>query len=444
MNDQFLAFCLMNRLAFYLMLVAGLLFVTKPVQATKTSIIHSISDQNFSTTNEVDLNEIDPEFSSNIVFNSEILAYSFPTFNSSILDQQLQRYLQYVELVGPPDILIVGSSRAFQGVDPLALRDALAAQGKPGLKIFNFGINGATAQVVDILLRDILTPAQLPRMIVWADGVRAFNSGRIDRTYNSILSSPGYQKIATGSRPNPPVPTTPTPATRPPATTPSQPPSRLPSGGGFRIDPINFLPNIPSKNQEIAVENQPIFPILVASNDQGNLITDSPVDLAQYRRALPNPQPNSNSLNDQINNPVALGFNPVSNRFNPNTYYQQYRRIPGQYDGDYAAFTLEGKQLTALLAVADFTRANRIPLLVVNLPLTNDYLDSVRFNYEQQFRQFMWRTAGQNNFMFRDLSGRWLSQHDYFADPSHLNRFGAIAVSQQLAQDRTLPWPNAR
>jgi hypothetical protein len=56
----------------------------------------------------------------------------------------------------------------------------------------------------------------------------------------------------------------------------------------------------------------------------------------------------------------------------------------------------------------------------------------------------MQRLAQQEGFIFRDLSSLWLSQNDYFADPSHLNRFGAEAVAKQLAQDRTLPWPTPK
>ena len=74
----------------------------------------------------------------------------YPSFNSPVLNQQLERYLKYVAVVGTPDIMVVGSSRVLQGIDPVALEQALAAQGRPGLRVFNFGINGATAQVVNL------------------------------------------------------------------------------------------------------------------------------------------------------------------------------------------------------------------------------------------------------------------------------------------------------
>ncbi len=123
------------------------------------------------------------------------------SFSSDLLNEQLELYLSYVATVGPPDVLIVGSSRALQGVDPKQLEQSLAANGRSGLTIFNFAVNGATAQVVDFQLRRLLKPQQLPQMIVWADGVRAFNSGRADRTFNSIIASEGNQLLVAGVRP---------------------------------------------------------------------------------------------------------------------------------------------------------------------------------------------------------------------------------------------------
>jgi hypothetical protein len=49
----------------------------------------------------------------------------------------------------------------------------------------------------------------------------------------------------------------------------------------------------------------------------------------------------------------------------------------------------------------------------------------------------------QKGFMFRDLSNQWPTEHDRFADPSHLNRYGAFAVSLQLAADEIIPWDKA-
>ena len=49
------------------------------------------------------------------------------------------------------------------------------------------------------MTRRLLTPEQLPKLIIWADGARAFNSGRVDKTYNAIATSVGYQHLAAGS-----------------------------------------------------------------------------------------------------------------------------------------------------------------------------------------------------------------------------------------------------
>ena len=123
------------------------------------------------------------------------------SFSSDLLNEQLELYLSYVAAVGPPDVLIVGSSRALQGVDPKQLKQSLVQRGSPSLKVFNFSVNGATAQVVDFQLRRLLKPDHLPQMIVWADGVRGFNSGRDDRTFNSIVDSEGSKLLAAGVRP---------------------------------------------------------------------------------------------------------------------------------------------------------------------------------------------------------------------------------------------------
>uniref|UniRef100_A0ACD5GW23 Uncharacterized protein n=1 Tax=Desertifilum tharense IPPAS B-1220 TaxID=1781255 RepID=A0ACD5GW23_9CYAN len=71
-------------------------------------------------------------------------------------------------------MLIVGSSRALRGIDPVALREALAAQGYADVSVYNFGVNGATAQVVDLIVRRILTVrtvTEVDFMGGWSAGV---------------------------------------------------------------------------------------------------------------------------------------------------------------------------------------------------------------------------------------------------------------------------------
>lgn len=326
---------------------------------------------------------------------------SYPTLGSEILDRQLELYLSYIAAVGIPDVAIIGSSRALQGIDPSVLQQALAAQGYPGLRIFNFGVNGATAQVVNFMLSELLTPNQLPRMIIWADGLRAFNNGRVDRTYNEILNSPGYRLLRSGTRP----------------TLGSQFPATAISEGTFQNQQLySYQPvtNYAASDPRVDLLVGEIVPGILAQGLQGN------------------------SLFEAID---ANGFRAVSTRFNPSVYYQQNPRVSGNYDGDYARFQLGGSQDAALRSVVALTKARKIPLLVVNLPVTNDYLDSSRSYRQQQFRQYMQNQARSLGFVWRDYSQGNLSRNDYFEDPSHLNRFGAAAVARQLAGDQALRWP---
>lgn len=118
------------------------------------------------------------------------------SFNNSLLEQKLAQYQLRCLQHGVPDMLVVGSSRALRGINPQVLRRSLIDRGYRNPQIYNFGINGATAQVVDSILRQLLTPQQLPKLVIWADGARAFNSGRIDRTYETIASSDRYRQLA--------------------------------------------------------------------------------------------------------------------------------------------------------------------------------------------------------------------------------------------------------
>lgn len=307
----------------------------------------------------------------------------FNSFNNALLDEQLRLYLSYIAAVGVPDVLVVGSSRSLQAINPKELRFALAPQGLNNLRVFNFSINGSTAQVVNLQLTQLLSPQQLPKMIIWADGVRAFNSGNSDRTYQNILNSPGYQQAVNGTRP-----------------------ALLPA------------PNCPLQ-----------VPKALGQNDLLN----------QVLAANPTIQRGFIPLNID-----AYGFNYVEGAFNPNTYFQQIPRVTGQFDAEYQRFNLGGEQGIALNNIINFTRQQGISLVFVSLPLTASYLDPVRQNYEQQFRVFMQQQANQNGFTFIDFSLAFLNRNDLFIDPSHLNFQGAAIVSRQLAADQRIPWSRLR
>ncbi|MEM8612377.1 MAG: hypothetical protein AAGF93_10195 [Cyanobacteria bacterium P01_H01_bin.105] len=124
----------------------------------------------------------------------------FPSLGSTILDEQLRLYLSYLATFGPPDILIIGSSRTLQGLDPQLLQTALDQKGYP-VRVFNFSVNGSTAQVMNFVLQRLLTPDQLPKLVIWGDGSRAFNSARLDATFARMLDSPGYRAILAGEKP---------------------------------------------------------------------------------------------------------------------------------------------------------------------------------------------------------------------------------------------------
>jgi hypothetical protein len=318
----------------------------------------------------------------------QVLQPPYPSFGSQRLDQQLWLYEQYLRTVGRPDVMIVGSSRSLQGIDPAALEQALIQQGYPPLRVYNFSINGATARVIDLLLRQILAPDQLPRLVIWADGLRAFNSGRPDLTYRSIVASEGYQTLSSGVR------------------------------------PIQFastaLASTPS-------ECHPALPL------------DLQLCLGQAELYLP--EVNAYSITTDLQ---SNGFSPIATRFDPASYYRSRPRVSGRYDSSYVPFNLNGEQMAATISVARLSRDRQIPLVLISLPLTRDYLDAARQSYEQQFRQQMQAVANREGFLFRDYSLRWPTQNGNFADPSHLNQAGAIAVARDIAADRTIPWPSER
>jgi hypothetical protein len=362
----------------------------------------------------------------------------YPSFNSQQLDEKIALYHQQWEISGPPDVLIIGSSRALRGIDPAALRRNLADLGYANVSVFNYGINGATAQVVDLVIRRILTPAQLPRLILWADGARAFNSGNVDVTYNGIVVSEGYRDLVAGTLP-------------------------LPTPAASSTSSVEPLPNsMGGLGASVAARYQTLDRWLSDRLGTVSMVHGARDRLkallqAKLTTALPDlaSQPTWNgadatsegansaqsSLADTQGAIDINGFLPLSIRFNPATYYQKYARVQGQYDNDYEDFRLEGKQTEALTSLLEFTQSQGVPLVFVNLPMTDDYLDPTRLQYEQAFRQYMVNlTVGRPDFIFRDLGELWPDQYAYFSDPSHLNQYGASEVANRLAQDPLIPW----
>ncbi|MDJ0516239.1 MAG: DUF1574 family protein [Trichodesmium sp. MO_231.B1] len=347
--------------------------------------------------------------------NSELTTY--PTFNSTQLDEQLVRYQQYLEVEKkPPDILIVGSSRALRGVNPTVLEESLGNSGYPDLRIYNFGVNGATAQVVDLIVRQILPPEQLPQLIIFADGVRALNSGKVDRTFDIIASSEGYEQVDAGT---------------------------FIIGNNISETSVNYrinkykqiFKNIEKKAEEISVTYQ--------QRDRIKGLIISIINNPKNWNFLHQQEHQALAAEDslELDKFQANGFLPISIKFEPENYYQNYAKVSGGYDADYADFQLTGKQTTALKNLLQYTQSIGINFVFVNMPLTTAYLDEVRTAYEQKFQEYMQQLSGEYaNFVFRDLSSAWPETYGNFSDPSHLNLYGAIAVSQTLAEDNIIPW----
>ena len=286
------------------------------------------------------------------------LSRVFPPLGSNILDEQLSSYYSYVAALGPPDILIVGSSRALQGLDPQSLEQSLASQGYAGLRVYNFGVNGATAQVVSFLMRQLLGPDLLPRMVIWAEGSRGFNSGRLDRTFAEILVSPGYSTVL----------------------------------GGQQLSLLD--------------------PMAAALPEHGT-IPASPI--------------------------TSQGFLKVNDQFNPERYYQSFPRVRGQYDDTYRSFRLDGVQRLSLEAMVTFLQDRRIPLVFINLPLSNDYLDPARLRHEREFQAFLETHHRAGGMVVIDLLEHWRWQSHFFADPSHINLYGARKLAGLIADHPRFP-----
>ncbi|MBD1876174.1 hypothetical protein H6F75_22060 [Nodosilinea sp. FACHB-131] len=354
------------------------------------------------------------------------LPRAFPALGSDVLDEQVSLYRAYVAAQGPPDVLIVGSSRSLQGVDPQVLQQALAVEGYPSLRVYNFSVNGATAQVVSFVTRQLLATDLHPRLIVWAEGSRAFNSGRFDRTFAEILTSPGYAAVQEGTRLTlqaqaPPASAAEDPAEASVETVEASPETAEDAEGVESSEPVDEDEPEPAEEPETQAEGVTKTPTAALENS-------SVTTAAGYGTVPLTP------INSQ-------GFLAVNDQFNPAVYYRRFPRVRGQYDDAYRAFRLEGVQTQSLAAMTQFLESQGIPLVFVNLPLSNDYLDRVRMGYERQFQRFLQTWANQGAFTLVDRLEEWRWQSHLFADPSHVNRYGAREMARLLAADSRIPWP---
>jgi hypothetical protein len=338
------------------------------------------------------------------VTNGQILRIDQPSFNNAQLDEKLAAYRQFCAK-GSPDVLIVGSSRALRGVDPQVIQQELVKQGLPAARIYNLGINGATAQLVELILRRAIKPAQLPKLVIWADGARAFNDGRPDRTFNTIVNSVGYRQLPGGEGST---------------ITTAQP---LVINGYETVD--RFL------NQGLAK--------FFGSYQRRDLLKARLQEITpSWQSASHSSSPAVRAEGEQLD---ATGFLPISLTFDPNTYYEKYAKVSGDSDGDYTSFTLTGSQDLATRKTIDFLQQRQIHLVFVNIPLSDRYLDKVRQGYEFTFKQYMQGLAQAGHLQFVDLVGSWMHDYGLYSDPSHLNRAGAVQVSTYLSRNAPIDWP---
>jgi hypothetical protein len=265
-------------------------------------------------------------------------------------------------------------------------------------------------------LRQLLTPEQLPKMVIWADGARAFNSGRSDRTYDTISLSARYRQLALMS--------------------------------GIKNNPSSlFQAQSSFQNTYQAIDtaiDRQLDDVSPAYHHRDRLKTWLQAKMPSIGQ-LADSQSSLLSMDGSEEMPHRKeidfdGFLPLEVQFDPATYYQKYTRVTGASDGDYANFQLLGSQDRALHQTIDLLAAHQIPLVFVNVPMSDIYLDEFRTQHELAFDRYMQDLMESRQLTFVDLKNLFDRQYNLFSDPSHLNQFGASEVSRYLARLDEIPW----
>jgi hypothetical protein len=75
-----------------------------------------------------------------------------------------------------------------------------------------------------------------------------------------------------------------------------------------------------------------------------------------------------------------------------------------------------------LRAIAAFANTQGIPLVFVNLPLSDDYLDAVRLGFERQFQGYLRQEANRGNFQIIDLLEQWRRAKSLLCRPQPFER----------------------
>ena len=344
------------------------------------------------------------------ITNKPALNFNIALFNEklALIDWQITNKQR------SPEVLIVGSSRALRGIEPSTLEKALINNGYKGISVFNLGIDGATAKVVNLQITQILSRPQLPRMIIWADGLRAFNSNRNDPTYDEITASNGYKQVQENLR-----------------------------NKGTNLDPLSTNGVIATKSASPIA--QAIDIIFATSSKRQEVRTSLVKNFDRNTHMLSNSEAliaaNMPSTVTALDSKGFVAFDVI---FDPNTYFQKFPQVPGDYDLDYRNFETKGTQFEAFANVVDFCRRNNIELLVVNMPLHSSYLDAIRSRYEATFNHRMEELSRREGFTYLDLTQSIQNQAELFSDPSHLNKQGAIAIAQKLAQNPKIRWQSLK
>ena len=344
------------------------------------------------------------------IISKPALNFNIALFNEklALLDWQITNKQR------SPEVLIVGSSRALRGIDPSILEKTLISKGYKDISVFNLGIDGATAKVVNLQITQILSRPQLPRLIIWADGLRAFNSGRTDLTYDEIAASTGYKQLQETLKNN---------GSNPELASTNN------TSDAKALNPvtqaINTLFATSTKRPEIRAS-------VVKSFDRNTHM------LSNSEALLASTMPSTATALD------SKGFVAFDVTFEPNIYFQKFPQVPGDYDLDYRNFEPSGAQFDAFANVVDFCRRNNIELLVVNMPLHATYLDGIRTRYEATFNRRMEELALREGFTYLDISQAIQNQAELFSDPSHLNKQGAIAIAKMLAQNPKIHWQSLK
>ena len=369
----------------------------QPEQLTKFAIADS----------KINLSTTQPENPAEKGFtNKPALNFNIALFNEklALLDWQATNKKR------SPEVLIVGSSRALRGIEPSTLEKTLVNKGFKDISIFNLGIDGATAKVVNLQITQILSRDQMPRMIIWADGLRAFNSSRSDLTYDEITASVGYKQLQETIKNN-----------------------------AINPDPMSSQNAIAAKSPNPIAQS---FDLLFTTFSKRQEVRTSLVKkFDRHTHMLSNSEALiAATMPSTVTALDAKGFVAFDVTFDPKTYFQKFPQVPGDYDLDYRNFDTNGSQFEAFANVVDFCRRNNIELLVVNMPLHATYLDQIRTRYEAIFNGRMQELSLREGFTYLDLSQAILNQADLFSDPSHLNQKGAIAISKLLVQNPKIRW----